>query len=83
MKNSLAALLALSATEPPPLFPLLPLLLLLILPLDPFFEVPPDFSRYFLASLTILSMRPNHAPFLTHFATVVLAQSRHLLTCQH
>jgi len=66
LKNSLAALMALSATEPPPLFPLLPLLLL-VLPLDPFFEVSPDFLRYFLPSLIILSMRPNHTPFLGPF----------------
>jgi hypothetical protein len=60
-KNSLAALLALSAPEPPPSF--LPLVLLLDLPLEPFFEVSPDFSRCFLASFAILSiMRPDHVP---------------------
>src|SRR4028118_1485663 len=60
-KNSLAALFALSAPEPPPFF--LPLVLLLDLPLEPFFEVSPDFSRCFLASFAILSiMRPDHVP---------------------
>jgi hypothetical protein len=60
-KNSLAALLALSVNEPPPLF--LALVLLCDLPLNPFFEVSPDFSRYFLPSLRILSiMRPDHVP---------------------
>jgi hypothetical protein len=61
-RNSLAALLALSAKEPPPFFLWL-VLLLDLLPLDPLFEVPPYFSRYFLASLAILSiMRPDHVP---------------------
>jgi hypothetical protein len=61
-KNSLAARLALSAPEPPPFF--LPLVLLLdLLPLEPFFEVSPDFSRYFLPSFAILSIvRPDHVP---------------------
>ena len=60
-KNSLAALLALSAPEPPPSF--LPLVLLLDLPLEPFFEVSADFSRCFLASFAILSiMWPDHVP---------------------
>ena len=43
-KNSFAALFALSAPEPPPFF-----LLLLDLLLEPFLEVPPDFSTTFLA----------------------------------
>ena len=52
-KNSLAALLALSAPELPPFF--LPLVLVFdLLPLEPFFEVSPDFSRYFLPSFAIL-----------------------------
>jgi hypothetical protein len=36
---------------------------LLDLPLEPFLEVSPDFSRYFLPSLAILSIvGPDHAP---------------------
>jgi hypothetical protein len=55
-KISFAALLALSAPEPPPFDLLLDLLL------DPFLEVPPDFSTNFLASFPISDMRPSHAP---------------------
>jgi hypothetical protein len=61
-KNSFAALLALSAPEPPPFV----LLLLDDLPLDPFFfEVSPAFSSTnFLASFPIFSaIRANHTPF--------------------
>jgi hypothetical protein len=37
--------------------------LLLDLPLEPFLEVSPDFSRYFLPSFAILSIvGPDHAP---------------------
>jgi hypothetical protein len=59
-KSSFAALLALSAPEPPPLD-----LLLLDPPPDPFFEVPPAFfSANFLASFPIFSaMRAEHAPY--------------------
>jgi hypothetical protein len=60
-RSSLAALLALSAPEPPPFYS--PLVLLVDLPLEPLFEVSPDFSRYFLPSLAILSiMRSDHVP---------------------
>ena len=61
LKISFAALLALSAPEPPPFFLLLDVLL--DLPLDPFFEPPPAFSTNFLASFSIPAIRPKHAPF--------------------
>ena len=68
LKISFAALLALSAPEPPPFFLLLDVLLdllldvLLDLPLDPFFEPPPAFSTNFLASFSIPAIRLKHAP---------------------